>query len=72
MIVNSHLVGQQSYHGERKENKDDVPKALLMKVHNLKRNNPKYSGTDQEVKINIDNLNIKMQPISINELLKFL
>lgn len=43
-----------------------------MNVHNLKRNNPKYCGIDQEIQVNIDNLNMKMQPVSINELLKFL
>ena len=42
-----------------------------MELHNVSKSNPKYKNIDLLVNIKLDNLDVKMQPVTINEILKF-
>ncbi len=42
-----------------------------MKVQSLEKYNPEYLGIDSIIDIRMNNLFVKMQPNSINEVLKF-
>jgi hypothetical protein len=40
-------------------------------VHSLEKYNPEYLGVDSVIDIKMNNLFVKMQPNSINEVIKF-
>jgi hypothetical protein len=66
MPINSSLIGKK----QLKINSIEQD-ALQVYMHSLEKYNPEYLGVDSIININMNNLFVKMQPNSINEVIKF-
>eukprot|EP00347_Sterkiella_histriomuscorum_P018285 403346093 len=70
MIVNSSLISQNRFNNIT--TKTGNPNALDIKMVSIQKNHPKYEMVDSKIDIQIDNLNVKFQPETFNQVLKFL
>lgn len=68
MPINSTLIGKKQV---KLRNTSIDYDALQVSVQSLEKYNPEYLGIDSIIDIKMNNLFVKMQPNSINEVLKF-